>query len=432
LKETPLGTKIRLVLDPKFIVQNRAAVEEAVRNKNEKRADIARICELDERRKKVQYQDDELKRRLNEASEAIGRSKGKDPQAIEKARLIKEEIAALAPQRREIQEAIEEAALWVPNLPASDVPVGPDSSANRVVRVEGRAPEFAFKPREHVELVDKLGLVDFGRGSKIAGSHWLLFRDRGALLERAMINFMLDVHTREHGYTEVSPPFLVNRESMIGTGQIPKLENDMYRLRDDDLFLIPTAEVPVTNIYRNEQLDGRLLPLKLCAYSACFRRESGAYGAETRGMVRIHQFDKVELVKFVHPAGSFEELEKLLGDAEEILRRLGLHYRVVLLSTGDMSFASAKTYDIELWAPGQNRWLEASSCSNFTDFQARRAGIQFRDADGKLKFVHTLNGSGVAMPRTFIAILEQFQQADGSVRIPEPLRPYMNGMEMLK
>jgi seryl-tRNA synthetase len=420
------------VLDPKFIAQNRELVERALKNKNEKKANIARICELDEQRKKLQFEADEIKRQLNEASQAVGKSKGQDKAAIEKARQLKEKVAGYDPKMKEIEDAIYQEALWVPNVPADDVPVGPDASANRLVRVVGKQPEFTFKPKDHVELIDKMKLLDFNRGGKITGSHWLLFTGMGALLERALINFMLDVHTREHGYTEISPPYLVNRASMIGTGQIPKLENDMYRLKDDDLFMIPTAEVPVTNIYRDDMLDGKALPVKLTAYSACFRREAGAYGADTKGMMRVHQFDKVELVKFTHPQTSFEELEKLLGDAEDILKRLGICYRVILLSTGDMSFASAKTYDIEVWAPGLNRWLEASSCSNFTDFQARRANIRFRDTDGKVKFVHTLNGSGVAMPRTFIAILEQFQQADGSVVIPEVLRPYMNGKDVLR
>jgi seryl-tRNA synthetase len=295
--------------------------------------------------------------------------------------------------------------------------------------VVGEPRAFEFKPLPHFELGDKLGLFDFERATRMTGAGFPLFTGLGARLERALISFMLDLHTREHGYTEMAPPFVVNRASMTGTGQLPKLQDDMYHATDD-LWLIPTAEVPVTNYFRDEIID-RPLPVYFTAYTPCFRREAGAAGRETRGLIRVHQFDKVEMVKFVEPATSYDELEKLVANAETVLQRLGLHYRVLELCAGDMSFAAAKCYDIELWAPGHNGWLEVSSCSNFEDFQARRAGIRYRGADGKPAFVHTLNGSGVALPRLVVAILENGQQADGSVILPEAIRPYMGGVERL-
>jgi seryl-tRNA synthetase len=320
--------------------------------------------------------------------------------------------------------------LRIPNIPHASVPVGKDAAANREVRRYGEPKTFSFAPRPHWELGARLGLFDFERGAKLAGTGFPLYTGLGARLERALIQFMLDVHTTEHGYVEVSPPFLVNTAAMTGTGQLPKMAEDMYHVQSDDLWLVPTAEVPVTNIYR-EELIRAPLPIKLTAYSPCFRREAGAAGRETRGLIRVHQFDKVELVKFVEPETSYDELEKLVADAEDILRRLGLTYRVLQLCTGDLSFAAAKCYDIELWAPGQQAWLEVSSCSTFEDFQARRAQIRYRNRDGKPAFVHTLNGSGVALARLVVALLENGQEADGGVALPEALQPYLGGLRRI-
>jgi seryl-tRNA synthetase len=301
------------------------------------------------------------------------------------------------------------------------------------VKSWGKTPSFDFNPKNHIELSEALGIINFGAASKITGSNFVLYMGQGARLERALINFMLDLHTKKHGYREVFPPFLVNRRSMTGTGQLPKLEEEMYKLKDDDLFLIPTAEVPVTNIHASEILDEEKLPIYYTAYTACFRREAGSYGKDTKGLIRVHQFNKVELVKFVKPETSFDELEKLLKDAEEVLQLLNLPYRVVMLATGDISFAAAKCYDIELYASGTDKYLEVSSCSNFTDFQARRAGIRYKDKNAKkVSFVHTLNGSGVALARLVVAILENYQNKDGSVNIPKALIPYMDGLETIK
>jgi seryl-tRNA synthetase len=352
---------------------------------------------------------------------------------------LRREMAALSDEIKADEERlallegeIREILIRLPNIPHPSVPVGPDETYNLEIRRWGTPREFDFPPLPHWELGEQLGILDFQRGVKIAESRFTLLREEGALLERALINFMLDLHTREHGYREVFPPILVNEESMFGTGQLPKLEKEMYRCRDDDLYLIPTAEVPVTNIHRDEVLDEEELPLYYCAYTPCFRREAGSYGRDIRGLIRQHQFNKVELVKFSHPDRSFEELESLTRDAEEVLRRLGLPYRVVALSTGDLSFAAAKCYDLEVWLPSYGEYKEISSCSNFTDFQARRANIRFRPRDGgKARFVHTLNGSGVAVGRTVAAILENYQQKDGSVVIPEALRPYMHGLEVI-
>jgi len=312
------------------------------------------------------------------------------------------------------------------------VPTGKDAADNPEVRRWGHKPEFAFKPKPHWEIGEALDILDFPRAAKISGSGFILYKGAGARLERGLINFLLDLHTREHGYTEVFPPFLINRNAMIGTGQLPKFEEDMYRLRDDELYLAPTAEVPVSNMYREETLRHDQLPIYYCAYTPCFRREAGAAGKETRGMIRVHQFDKVEMVKFTHPDTSYDELEKMAANAEKVLQLLGLHYRVILLCTGDMGFASAKTYDIEVWAPGQDAYLEVSSCSNCEDFQSRRANVRFKDKDGKTKFVHLLNGSGTALARLYVALLETYQQADGSLLLPEILAPYLGGMRKIE
>ncbi|MBI2932093.1 MAG: serine--tRNA ligase, partial [Planctomycetes bacterium] len=430
------------MLDAKFIAENRERVKQAVAHKREKRGNVDLICQLHEQRKKLQQQLDQLNHERKKISEEVGklRKQGKsDPSLEAKAREAGDHAAGVEKETRELEAKLDPELHWIPNLPHETVPVGEDAAANKTVRTWGERRAFSFPAKPHWEIGAALGIVDEERSAKISGSHWLLMMGAGALLERALINFMLDIHIKEHRYTEIWPPYLVNRASMFGTGQIPKLEEDMYRVRDEELFLIPTAEVPVTNLYRDEILRHTDLPIYHTAYTACFRREAGAYGRDTRGFMRIHQFDKVELVKWTHPDKSWDEHEKLVTEAEDILQRLGLAYRVVLLCTGDMSFASAKTYDIEAWAPGsyaadgsQGRWLEVSSCSNFTDFQARRLNTRFRDVDGKLKHVHTLNGSGIALPRTVIAILENGQNADGSVTIPEALRPYVGGMSVLK
>jgi seryl-tRNA synthetase len=335
----------------------------------------------------------------------------------------------IAGHKARLEEVLQ---LMIPNLPHESVPVGKEPADNPEVKRWGEVPKFAFQPTAHWDIGEKLGILDFARAAKISGSGFILYKGAGARLERALINFLLDLHTSEHGYTEVFPPFLINRDAMIGTGQLPKFEEDMYRLRDEDMYLAPTAEVPVANIHRDEILREEQLPIYYCAYTPCFRREAGAAGKQTRGMIRVHQFDKVEMIKFVKPESSYEELEKMLANAERVLQLLGLHYRVVLLCTGDMGFASAKTYDIEVWAPGQNAYLEVSSCSNCEDFQARRANIKFKGADGKNRLVHILNGSGTALARLYVALLETYQQADGSVKIPEPLVPYMGGLREIR
>jgi seryl-tRNA synthetase len=429
------------MLDPKFIVENRDRVKQAVTHKREKRANVDLICELYDQRKKLQQQLDTLLHERKKLSEEVGRlkrEKKSDPALEQKARETGDRAAAVEKEMRDVDAKLEPELHWVPNLPHESVPVAEDASGNKVARTWGERRKLAFKPKPHWEIGAALGIIDEERATKLTGSGWLLLKGHGALLERALIAFMLDMHIKEHGYTEIWPAVLVNRASMFGTGQVPKLEEDMYRLKDEDLFLIPTAEVPVTNLYRDEVLKPGDLPIYHTAYTTCFRREAGAYGRDTRGIMRIHQFDKVEMVKWAHPDKSWEELESLTKNAEDVLQRLGLEYRVVALSTGDMSFASAKTYDLEAWAPGsfaadgtQGRWLEVSSCSNFTDFQARRLNTRFRDADGRMKHVHTLNGSGIALPRTVIAILENFQNEDGSVTIPEAIRGYMGGVEKL-
>lgn len=430
------------MLDAKFIVENRDRVKQVVAQKREKRANVDRICELHEARKAQQIKVDGMLHERKKLSEQVGqlkRSGKSDPELETRARELGPRIQAEEATLKALDKELEQELWWVPNVPHESVPVGDDASGNAVVRSWGERRKFAFKPKPHWEIGAALGIIDEERAAKITGSNWLLLKGAGAQLERALISFMLDIHIKEHKYTEIWPPYLVNRASMFGTGQVPKLEDDMYRLKDEDLFLIPTAEVPVTNLYRDEILKPGDLPIYHTAFTACFRREAGAYGRDTRGIMRIHQFDKVELVKWTHPDRSWEEHEALTKNAETVLQRLGLAYRVVLLCTGDMSFASAKTYDLEAWAPGsfsadgtQGRWLEVSSCSNFTDFQARRLNTRFRDADGKMKFVHTLNGSGTALPRVVIGILENYQNEDGSVTLPEALRPYMGGMSVLK
>jgi len=344
---------------------------------------------------------------------------------------VSEEIKRLEADIRIIESNENEILLTLPNIPHESVPVGRDEKGNIEVRKWGEVPEFNFDPKPHWEIGEDLEIIDFQRATNIAGARFALLKGAGALLERSLINFMLDIHTREHGYTEVLPPFMVNPKSMTGTGQLPKFEEELFRIERDDLYLIPTAEVPVTNIHQKEILKEDDLPLYYTAYTPCFRREAGSYGKDTRGLIRQHQFNKVELVKFSRPDSSYVELEKLTNDAEDILKRLGLPYRVIILCTGDMGFAAAKTYDIEVWLPGQDTYREISSCSNFEDFQARRADIRYKSSKGKTTFVHTLNGSGLAVGRTLVAILENFQQEDGSVIIPEVLKTYMGGLERI-
>jgi seryl-tRNA synthetase len=396
---------------------------------------IDELVPVDAELKKVVLRADELRRQRNEASEEIGRLRksGQDTSVQQShVKEISAEIKTLEEASRSLEERLNSILHCIPNLPHDTVPTGSNETANTEIRRWGSAPAFDFEPLDHVDLGTDLGILDLDRAAKIAGTRFSLLRGAGALMERALINFMLDVHVTEHGYTEILPPFIANATSLFGTGNLPKFAMDLFRLDGTDYYLIPTAEVPVTNIYQNEVLEGGALPRKFVAYTPCFRSEAGSYGKDTRGLIRQHQFNKVELVKFAHPDKSYEELESLTRDAEDILQRLGLHYRVVVLCTGDLGFSSAKTYDIEVWLPSQNRFREISSCSNFEAFQARRASIRFRGADGKRQFVHTLNGSGLAIGRTWLAILENYQQKDGSVVIPEVLRPYMRGLEILK
>ena len=422
------------MLDMKRIREDPEAVKAAAAAKGES-PDIDGILERDAKRRELLRKVEHLKAERNSGSKEVGRLKKAGEDASRVAGRMKEigrEVKELDAEVAEATARRDELMAWVPNVPAPDVPEGADESANVEVRSWGRKPSFDFEPEAHWELGSSLGILDLERASKLSGSGFALFRGEGARLERALWSFMLDLHTREHGYTELLPSYLATRECMFGTGQLPKLEDDMYRVEGDDLFLIPTAEVPLTNYHRGEIIPGAQLPLAYTAYTACFRREAGAYGRETRGMIRIHQFDKVEMVRFVAPEKSYEELELLVTHAEEVLRRLGLHYRVMKLCAGELSFAASKCYDLEVWAPGVGRYLEVSSCSNFEDFQARRSGIRYRDPETKsVGFVHTLNGSGVALPRTLIAILETFQEEDGSVTIPEVLRPYMGGLDRL-
>lgn len=389
---------------------------------------------LDQQRREMLTDVESLKNQRNTVSKEIGalKKRGEDTaEAQASMRDLGKRIGDLDGKVREVDDALKDTLLGIPNVPHSSSPVGSDESANELLREVGVPREFDFTPLGHVELGETLGLMNFNRPAKMSGSGFVLFTGHGARLQRALINFMLDIHIAEHGYLEVWPPAVANSASMTGTGQLPKMAEDMYHMGADDLYLIPTAEVPVTNYYREEVIE-ESLPVYLTAYTPCFRREAGAAGKETRGLIRVHQFDKVEMVKFVEPETSYDELESLLENAETVLQRLGLVYRIRTLCTGDLSFAAAKCYDIELWAPGQNDWLEVSSCSNFEDFQARRSGIRYRDGAGKVHFVHTLNGSGVALPRLVVAILENNQQADGTVTLPEAIVPYMQGVERLE
>ena len=422
------------MLDINFIRNNPDKVKQAIALKHENAASIDQILEVDTQRRSMIHACEQLKSKRNEKSKEVSelKKKGQDAsQIIEETKKIGDDIKSIEEKLKELDTQITNLMLRIPNIPAADVPIGKDEKDNVVVNSWGQRKTFDFTPLPHWELGSILNILDTERASKLSGSGFILLKGLGAKLERALFSFMLDVHTRDHGYTEVFPPFLVNRTSMTGTGQLPKLEEDMYRTAADDLFLVPTAEVPVTNIHRDEILSYKDLPICYTAYTPCFRREAGSYGKDTRGIIRVHQFNKVELVKLVRPETSYNELESLLGNAERILQLLGLEYRVAKLSTGDMSFAAAKCYDIEVWALGVGKFLEVSSCSNFEDFQARRTNIRFRDEDGKLRFVHTLNGSGLALPRTVIALLETYQQKDGSVIIPDVLQHYMGGIKVI-
>ncbi len=415
------------MLDLKFVREHLAAVEEAAVAKGEK-VDLGDFIALDNGRRALLQEVEKLKNRRNTVSREIGllRQKGADAAALmEEMRLANERIKELDEELKKIEAEMQRLLLFIPNLPDPDVPPGTSEEHNVEVRRFGRPPAFPFTPRAHWDLGANLKILDFPAAGKITGTRFVLYRGEGARLERALINFMLDLHTAEHGYTEIFPPFMVNSQSMQGTGQLPKFAADAFRVKDTDYWLIPTAEVPVTNLHREEILEQEQLPLYYVAYSACFRAEAGAHGRDTRGLIRQHQFNKVELVKFTTPETSGAELEKLVQDAERVLQLLELPYRVMLMCSGELGFAAAKKYDLELWFPAYGAYREVSSCSNFRDFQARRAGIRYRPAPGaKTEFVHTLNGSGVAIGRTLAAILENYQQADGSVVIPRALRPY--------
>jgi seryl-tRNA synthetase len=421
------------MLDARFVRENIDAVKEAL-NKRGYEFPLSHFLAIDEKRMAFLRDAEELRNKRNVVSEEIGRLKRDKADAtalLEEMKGVSDRIKSLDERLKEVEEETRNLLLTIPNIPDESVPVGKDETENVEIRKWGAPGEFAFEPLNHWDIAATLDIIDFDRASKIAGARFALMKGAGARLERALMNFMLDLNTSK-GYTEVFPPVLVNKESMTGTGQLPKFEAELFRIADPELYLIPTAEVPVTNIHRGEILKEEDLPLYYTAYTPCFRREAGSYGKDTRGLIRQHQFNKVELVKFVKPEDSHAELEKLTNDAEDILQRLGLPYRVIILCTGDMGFSSARTYDIEVWLPGQNKYREISSCSNFGDFQARRADIRFKRTGKKgTEFVHTLNGSCLAIGRTLVAVLENYQQKDGSVIVPEALRQYM-GTDRIK
>jgi seryl-tRNA synthetase len=421
------------MLDLRRIREKPEAVLAALRTKSPE-LDLDEILALDGRRLALLQESEKLKAVRNAESRAIAevqRAGGDATSRIAAMREVGERIKAVDAELKEVDERQGWLLMRLPNTPHRETPVGRDERDNVVVAEWGEKPPFAFTPRNHLELGEALDILDFPRGAKIAGSGFPVYKGLGARLERALINFMLDLQTGEHGYTEVFPPFLANRESMTATGQLPKMEEDMYHCGKDELFAIPTAEVPITNLHRDEVLPGESLPLRYAGYSACFRREAGSYGKDVRGFLRVHQFNKVELVQFVRPEESDAALNALRGHAEEVLRRLGLHYRVLALCTGDLSFASARTYDLEVWSPAEGRYLECSSCSSFADFQARRGNMRYKDKGGKPQFLHTLNGSGLATSRLIVALLETWQTEDGGVTVPPALRPWMGGRERI-
>ena len=426
------------MLDPVFLRDNFEGVRKALDHRGiDLTAELEELAALESRRRRLLPELEGLKREQNAAADEVARAKrqGQDTTPIqERSRARSQQIKQLEVERDTIEQRRNRGLLVVPNLPHSSVPVGKSAADNVEVRRAGTAREFSFAPQAHWDLGPALGIIDFERGTKIAGARFTVLVGGGARLARALINFMLDLHTKEHGYTEVEPPFMANTASLTGTGNLPKFEADLFKIAGEwDLYMVPTAEVPLTNMHRGEIIDARELPIRYTAYTPCFRSEAGSYGADVRGLIRQHQFDKVELMVFSTPEESYNELERLTGNAEEVLKRLGLPYRTMLLSTGDMGFASAKTYDIEVWLPSQNTYREISSCSNTEGFQARRANIKYRpQGSGKTDFVHTLNGSGLAVGRTLIAIMENYQQEDGSVTIPDALRPYVDGLDAIR
>jgi len=423
------------MLDLKFIRDNPETVRKTLLNKGVE-ADLEGLLQIDKRRRELLTQVEELKRLRNETSTEINKRKkaGEDThEMIHRMREVGQQVKALDAQVVEAEDRVQELLYDLPNIYHQSVPLGKDESENPEVKQVGKPPELDFPPKPHWDVGEQLGILDIAAGAKISGSRFYVLRGAGARLERALIGFMIDLHVREHGYEEIWPPVLVRQECMVGTGQLPKFGEDAYHCEIDDLWLVPTAEVPVTNLHRDEILTGDSLPLKYVAYTPCFRREAGAAGRDTRGIIRVHQFDKVELVKFCTPETSYDELDALLANAETVLQRLGLHYRVVEMCTGDLGFTAAKKFDPEVWMPGSNRYVEISSCSNFESFQARRANIRFRAAKGeRVQFAHTLNGSGVAVGRALAAVLENYQQEDGSLLIPAALRPYMGGTEVIE
>ncbi|HPV48673.1 MAG TPA: serine--tRNA ligase [Smithellaceae bacterium] len=422
------------MLDIKYLRQNIELVQKKMDERGQK-IDFGRFLDLEAKRRDILQAVEALRNERNSVSKQVGELKKKKEDAsglIAKMGEVSAKIKEYDESLKATEEELGAFVMIIPNVQHESVPVGSNPEDNAVVRTWGEIPFFNFEPKQHFDLGENLNILDFARGAKITGARFTLYRGAAAQLERAITNFMLDLHTSEHGYTEVFTPFMVNAESMTGTGQLPKFKEDLFKIEGMEYYLIPTAEVPVTNIYRDEILDEDMLPVYFVAYSACFRAEAGSYGKDTRGLIRQHQFNKVEMVKFSKPETSYDELEKLTANAEEILKRLGIPFRTVCLCTGDLGFSSAKTYDVEAWMPGQNTYREISSCSNFEDFQARRAAIRFRRKDsGKVEFVHTLNGSGLAVGRTVVAVMENYQQADGSIVIPEALRPYMRGLERI-
>jgi len=422
------------MLDMRFIRENLDYVTERLSTRGDQ-VDLAAFKELDDERRALLLEVEEMKARRNKESTEIGKIKKQGLDTGERqdaVRALGEKIKASDDKAKDVQQQLSNLLLTFPNIPHESVPVGTDEDANELIREWGEKPDLDFEPLSHWDLGEMLDIIDLPRAAKMAGARFSLLTGAGARLERALINFMLDLHTGEHGYREVLTPFMVQPSSMQGTGQLPKFEDDLFSVEGGEYYLIPTAEVPVTNIHREEILKESDLPIYYTAYSPCFRREAGSHGKDTRGLIRLHQFNKVELVKFTRPEDSYDELEALTRNAEQILQKLGLHYRVVALSTGDLGFSAAKTYDLEVWLPGQEAYREISSCSNFEDFQARRAQIRYRPAEGKgTSFVHTINGSGLAVGRCLVAILENYQQADGTVVVPEVLRPYMNNMERI-
>ena len=425
------------MLDIRIIREKPEWVKERLKTRGENYP-IDEILFLDKKRRELIQKVENLRHIRREKSEKIGKLKKEKREEeakniAEEVKSLGEELKTLEAELKKVEDDFKKKLSLIPNIPHESVPIGKDETENVVIKRWGDLPKFEFEPKPHWEIGEDLGILDFERASKITGSRFVVYWNEGALLERALINFMLDLHIKKHGYKEILPPFIVNEKALFGTGQLPKFKEDLFKLEEWDYYLVPTAEVPVTNLHKNEILPEEVLPLYYTAYTPCFRSEAGSYGKDVRGIIRQHQFNKVELVKFVTPETSYDELESLLLDAEEVLQLLGLPYRVVVLCTGDLGFAAAKTYDIEVWAPGQNRFVEISSCSNFEDFQARRANIRYRPkSGGKPRFVHTLNGSGLAIGRTVMAILENYQQKDGSVIIPEVLRPYMDGLEVIK